>query len=334
MMKFSIIIVTYNNHRELFDCLESITRCHIQYPFEVIVIFNGDRSYLEKCSQTFKKFSLLYTQKTTPASARNLGISKAKGEFLFFLNDDCTLPRDYFTSLNFENNWDVLGGSDQTAPHSTSLQQIIGKALSSPLCMGPFYKRHTQTNEYQTSAPESSLTLSNLWIKSSLFTDELFDFNPKIYRNELILFLKELKNKNKIFHYQASLYVFQQRKKNLENLGAQILQNAESRMQSLALMPQLNDVYYLLPLIWLILFCWIIFHPQNILGSLFIIYTAAIAIYYMLKYRGFSLRYIFLHYFILGSYSIGIIVGFCKFYLILYNNLRENKSFIKESKSR
>lgn len=109
-MKFSIIIVTYNKHKELFNCLESIARCQSQYPFEVIVIFNGDRSYMEKCSQTFKEFSLHFIHKSTSATARNLGINKAKGEYLFFLNDDCTLPPDYFSSVHFETNWDVLGG--------------------------------------------------------------------------------------------------------------------------------------------------------------------------------------------------------------------------------
>lgn len=333
-MKFSIIIVTYNRHKELFNCLESIARCNSQHPFEVIVIFNGDRTYMEKCSQTFKKFSLHFIQKSTPASARNFGISKAKGEFLFFLDDDCTLPPDYFSSVNFENNWDVLGGPDQTPPMSSPLQNSIGKALSSPLCMGPTYKRHTPRNGYQKNASETSLTLCNLWVRTSLFTQDHFQFNPHLFRNEEIFLLKELKNKGKTLHYSPSMFVFHQRKKNLESLGTEAIHSGESRMQSLALLPQKEETFYLLPLVWLMLLCWIIFHPQSILGNGFIVYTALIALYYMIKYKAFSLRYIFLHYFILGTYSIGLIIGFWKFYPILYNNLRENKSLIKESNNK
>jgi glycosyltransferase involved in cell wall biosynthesis len=333
-MKFSIIIVTYNKHKELFNCLESITRCQSQHPFEVIVIFNGDRTYMEKCSQTFKKFSLHFIHKSSPASARNFGISKAKGEYIFFLDDNCTLPTNYFSLVNFENNWDVLGGPDQTPVQSTPLQNAIGKALSSPLCMGPTYKRHTPRNGYQKNASDSSLTLCNLWFKTSLFTQERFQFTPKLFRNEETLLLKELKNKDKILHYSPSMFVFHERKKNLEELGTESIHNGESRMQNLALMPQKKDTIYLLPLLWLILLCWIIFHPQSILGNGFIIYTALIALYYMVKHKGFSFRYIFLHYFILGTYSIGLVIGFWKYYPILYSNLRENKSLIKESKSK
>lgn len=333
-MKFSIIIVTYNRHKELFNCLESITRCQSQHPFEVIVIFNGDRTYMEKCSQTFRNFSLHFIHKSTPANARNFGVSKAKGEYIFFLDDECTLPSDYFSLVNFENNWDVLGGPDQTPAQSTPLQHAIGKALSSPLCMGPTYKRHTPRNGYQKNASDSSLTLCNLWFKTSLFTQERFQFLPKLFRNEETLLLKELKNKGKMLHYSPSMFVFHQRKKNLEGLGTEIIHNGESRMQNLTLMPQKKDTIYLLPLIWLILLCWIIFHPQSILGNGFIIYTVLIALYYMVKHKGFSLRYILLHYFILGAYSIGLVIGFWKYYPILYSNLRENKSLIKESKSK
>lgn len=333
-MKFSIIIVTSNKHKELFKCLESITRCHLQHSYEVIVIFNGDRTYMEKCSQAFKKFSLHFIHKSTPARARNLGISKAKGEYIFFLDDDCTLPIDYFSSVSFENNWDVLGGPDQTPPISTPLQRTIGKVLSSPLCMGSTFKRHTSSTEYQNNAPESSLTLCNLWLKSSLFTQENFHFNPKLFRNEEIFLLKELKNNGKVFHYSASMFVFHQRKKDLEALGSEVIHRGESRIQNLALMPQKQDMYYLLPLISLMFLCWIIFHPQSFLLNGFIIYTFIVAIYCLIKHKTFSPKYIFLHFFILGTYSIGLIIGFGKYYRILYNSLRENKSLIKESKSK
>lgn len=333
-MKFSIIIVTYNNHKALFNCLESISRCNVQHPFEVVVIFNGDRTYLKKCSQTFKNFSLNYIHKTTPASARNFGISKATGEFAFFLNDDCTVPSNYFSSVNFEKDWDVLGGPDQTPLQSSPFQKIIGRAFSSPLCMGPAYKRHTTINEYQTDAPESSFILSNIWFKTSLFNQEQFHFNPKLYRNELIQLLKELKNKGKTLHYNSSMFVFQQRKKNLENLGAQVIFRGESRMQGLALMPQKNDLLFFLPLVWLFFFVQVIFRPQSILSYGFICYGLLVALYYAVKHRGFSLQYIFLHFFIVGSYSVGLIIGFWKFYPVLYNNLRVNKSLINESKSK
>jgi glycosyltransferase involved in cell wall biosynthesis len=330
-MKFSIIIVTYNRHKELFNCLESITWAATTHPYEVIVIFNGDRTYMEKCSQLFKSCSLHFIHKTTPSSARNFGLNKARGEFLFFLDDDCTLPTDYFSKIDFMQNWDVLGGPDQTPQVSSPLQNIIGRTLSSPLCMGPTYKRHTTRGQYIKNASEKTLILCNLWMKRSLFSEEHFAFNPQLFRNEENFLLKELKNKKKVLHYSPSLFVYHQRKENLENLGASIIKSGECRFQNLALLPQKKEIFYLLPLIWLCLLVWIAFHPQSIITNGFIIYSTLVALYHAVTYKSLSLRFVLFHYFVLATYSIGLIKGLWKFYPLLYNNLRENKSFISES---
>lgn len=333
-MKFSIVIVTYNRHKELVNCLESIARCHSAHPFEVIVVFNGDRTYLEKCAQTFKKFSMHFIHKTTPSSARNYGVTKAKGEYLFFLDDDCTLPSDYFSSMDFEQNWDVLGGPDQTPVKASGLQEVIGQALSSPLCMGPTYKRHTIKGGYLKDSSEKSLILCNLWFKSSLFKVENFQFNPELFRNEENFLLKELKNNNKVIHYSPTLFVYHQRKENLEKLGSAVIRSGECRVQNLAMLPQKKELFYFLPLAWLMTLAWTLFHPQSFMLNFFILYTALVTLFYAVTYRSFSIRFIFLHYYILGTYSIGLIKGLWQFSPRLYNNLRENRSLIRESSNK
>ncbi len=287
---------------------------------------------MERCSQTFINVSLFFINKTTSANARNFGIKKANSEFILFLNDDCSLPMDYFSIINFENNWDVLGGPTQTSLNATPFQQTIGKVLISPLCLGLNYARHTRSGGYQENAHESLLSLSNLWIKASLFSLEYFKFDSRVFNNEDILLLKELKNKSKIFHYSPKMYVLQERKKNHEELGTEIIKRGKSRMQSVALMPQKKDAFSFLPILGLILISWLIFHPQSVIKNLFIIYTFFVSLYYAIKYRSFNASFIFLHFFVLGSYAIGLLIGLWKFHSTLYNNLRENRSFIRESK--
>jgi glycosyltransferase involved in cell wall biosynthesis len=333
-MKYSIVVVTYNRQKELFNCLESIVRSSSPFKFEVIVVFNGDRAYMERCSQTYKNFQMIFINKTTPSNARNTAIKVATGEYLFFLDDDCVLPANYFSQINFDRPWDVLGGPDQTPLVSTPFQSAIGKALSSPLCMGPTYKRHTLSNVYDTEANEQSLILCNLWFRNSLFKVEGYKFNNNLFRNEENYLLKELKNNNKIIHYNPNLYVYHQRKQGLEKLGAAIIKSGECRIQNFSLLPQTKEIFYLLPLIWTFLFFLMIFHPQLILISAFAAYTFIIIIHYLINYKSFSVQYIFLHYFILTTYSIGLFKGLIKFSSTLYNNLKENRSFIKESRSK
>lgn len=333
-MKFSIIIVTYNRHKELHNCLKSIQSQNCVHLFEVIVIFNGDRSYLDKSSQIFKDYKLHFIHKTTPSDARNHAILNSHGEYLFFLDDGCTLPADYLSKVDFTKSWEVLGGPDQTPPHSTRFQTIVGKALSSNLCMGVTSKRHGLNNLYSTQADETFLNLYNLWIKSSLFKNENFKFNSDLFRNEENFLLKQLRNANKIIHYSPELYVYHNRKNNLEELGAVFIKNGEGRIQIFSLFLDKKDLIYLLPLLWFFYFLYLLLHPHNFVITIFAIYSLVIFFQYVIRYRSFSILYVFLHYFILCMYSIGLLKGIWKYWPALYTRLREKRSFIKESKSK
>lgn len=337
-MKFSIIIVTYNRPKELLSCLESIRAQRIEIPYEVLVIFNGDRSYFEKFSRVFSKFKMQFIHKTTPSNARNHGLLKAQGEYIFFLDDDCTLPADYFSHIDFNTNWDVLGGPDQTPKKSTPFQVITGRALSSSLCMGPTKKRHTSGKYYFKNADERMLILCNLWFKASLFKNEGFKFNADLFRNEENFLLKELKEANKIIHYSPKLLVYHQRKNDFEKLGLSIIKSGECRVQNFSLKPNSRELLYFLPLFWLIGFFYALFHPESLIVYFYAAYTALVAFQYLFLYKLshflYIFLYIFLHYFTLTTYSIGLIKGLWKFAPQIYAKSRANKSFISESKSK
>ena len=230
-MKFSIIIITYNRQNELMNCLDSIRASNIDNFFkdqyEVIVIFNGDRTYLDKFTKKFENFKIQFIHKTTPSNARNHALLKARGEFFFFLDDDCTLPVDYFSRLNLNYSWDVLGGPDRTPLRSSLFQRAVGRALTSPLCMGPTSKRHNCGEVYSHNSDEKELILCNLWIRASLFKKEGYQFNPELFRNEENFLLKELKIAQKTMHYSQTLFVYHQRKNDLEKLGLSIIKSGE-----------------------------------------------------------------------------------------------------------
>jgi len=82
--------------------------------FEVIVIDDGSESncqdiVAENASGTH--WSFLRQTNQGPAAARNLGANQAGGRFLAFLDDDCTLPRDWFQTLSpFLDEQTMLGG--------------------------------------------------------------------------------------------------------------------------------------------------------------------------------------------------------------------------------
>lgn len=104
-MKISIIIPTYGRPKVIENCLKSIynIRKEIPKPFEVIVINNNAKKLLSKTSNVCKKSKLPIKEiKSKPVGsvkARNLGIKKAKGEIVFFFDDDVLVQKNYFKEI-------------------------------------------------------------------------------------------------------------------------------------------------------------------------------------------------------------------------------------------
>ncbi len=310
-MNFSIVIVTYNRRKHLERCLNSIIyNPSLNYNFEVIIIFNGETSYLTQIKNKFPQFYSFYIPTCSPAQARNIGIEKAKGDYLFFLDDDCYLPKDYFSKIDFNQDWDVIGGPDKTPVDATPFQRSLGYTLSSPFCMGETYKRHTiNVTETLIKSSESHLILCNLWFKRSLFSLEKYSFSTDLFRNEENFLLKELKQKSKKIYYNPSLFVFHSRKDNLKALAGSIFKSGECRVKSFYKLPNKSEFVYFSPLAFLLCFLFWVFNPYSVFVYPLIGYTIIISINTFITQRIFDLKIIFLHYFILITYALGLISG-------------------------
>jgi GT2 family glycosyltransferase len=96
----SIIIVTHNRKNDLRDAITSV-RAQTYQGIEIIVVDNGSTDgtmdLLRNEFQTITAIAL--PRNTGPCVARNVGISNAAGEILFFLDDDATLHTDAITRI-------------------------------------------------------------------------------------------------------------------------------------------------------------------------------------------------------------------------------------------
>lgn len=102
-MYFSIVIPTFNRLQELETCLASLSR--IDYPkseFEVIVVDDGSAipvlDVLHKYSNVLPVHSFRQENAGT-AAARNTGAAKAVGQYIIFIDDDCSLEKSYLNKL-------------------------------------------------------------------------------------------------------------------------------------------------------------------------------------------------------------------------------------------
>lgn len=99
MALVSFIIPYYNGAAYLPEALQSIVDHSAIDDNEIIIINDGstDKKSLEYLDTIAvdARYTILHQQNLGPAAARNAGIKKATGEFIFFLDSDNRLTGDY-----------------------------------------------------------------------------------------------------------------------------------------------------------------------------------------------------------------------------------------------
>lgn len=102
MPAFSIIIPIYNAEKTLARCLDAVLRQGF-CDFEVLMIENGSSdASADICRQYAEADSrfLLYTcVQKGPSAARNMGLSRAKGTYIAFVDSDDYVSPDYLQQL-------------------------------------------------------------------------------------------------------------------------------------------------------------------------------------------------------------------------------------------
>lgn len=100
--KVSVIIPIFNAEKSIstmLHCLES----QLLIDYEVILIDDGSRDCsLEICKKYAikdKRFTVFHQENNGVSSARNLGLSKAQGEYITFLDADDEIPSNYLEKL-------------------------------------------------------------------------------------------------------------------------------------------------------------------------------------------------------------------------------------------
>lgn len=100
MKKATIIIPVYNSEKYIERCMESIVS-QIDEQYEVLLINDGSKDRSEDIINAYAKkypdiVRAISKENEGTAKTRNLGIKEARGEFIFFIDNDDFVDRGYF----------------------------------------------------------------------------------------------------------------------------------------------------------------------------------------------------------------------------------------------
>ena len=178
-MTVSVIIVNYNGLHYTRQCLESFFRYHNVNSYEVIVVDNHSSDDSQKelpiLFPTIKLITL--SENRGFGSANNEGAKRAKGKYLFFVNNDTMFSQEtvYTLSKYLEDHRDVGIVGPRLLNEDLSFQYSFGKY--------PTLKNEYETKqigkEYsvRTSPAENDQPLEKDWVTGAalMIRRELFE---------------------------------------------------------------------------------------------------------------------------------------------------------------
>lgn len=105
MVKYSIIIPVYNAEKYIEKCLESLINQSYQ-DYEVILVDDGSKdasfSICEKLANKSDKVKVFSKENGGVSSARNLGLDKAQGQYVLFVDSDDFVSSNYLETIDKE----------------------------------------------------------------------------------------------------------------------------------------------------------------------------------------------------------------------------------------
>lgn len=115
-MKISVIIPTYKPQDYLWDCLSSLANQTMdKNDFEVIVVLNGCKEPYQAQIQDFvackmkdMQVDLIQTDSAGASLARNMGLDRALGEYIAFIDDDDYVSSTYLEKLYAKANFSTV----------------------------------------------------------------------------------------------------------------------------------------------------------------------------------------------------------------------------------
>lgn len=204
-IKISIIIPIYNGSKTLSRCIDSIIHAQIPgFQNEIILINDGS---IDSSAQICEEYNSLYSnirffsqENKGVSAARNLGIIKARGEWISFLDCDDTITDSYFKTLKdyLDKDFEVIEFAyNRLEKNTKSLRLPYYKTLNRQEIILHIEKSTSNFLLYTVRRIYRKKFLINNDIKYEeglLFEDPIFSLNVFKNLNSLLVIPKALYN--------------------------------------------------------------------------------------------------------------------------------------------
>lgn len=178
------------------------------------------------------KFEILVAEGKQPSRQRNMAILQAKGDIIYFLdNDSETTPELFHKIAECYTDPKVasVGGPNLTTPTDTDMQFAFGSALGSFFAHTSMAARYRPIGKVRVSG-EKELILCNLSVRREIFL-ALGGFDETLYPNEENEFMNRLQQLGYKLIYHPQAIIYRSRRKDIFAFFRQLMNYGRGRME-------------------------------------------------------------------------------------------------------
>ncbi|MCP4650148.1 MAG: glycosyltransferase [PVC group bacterium] len=203
----SIVIPSYNSEQTIGKCIDSLKNQSYENEYEIILVDSSDDNTPNIVRQEYPDTKLTHLEeKTDPGTARNLGIEKAKGEIIAFIDSDCIASYDWLKNIEtaYDQGYNVVGGAVDIANEESDLIGWAGYIA--------------EFREFLPGAPRHEavhIPTCNISYKKDIFEKFGF-FDGKYYPQEDLVFNYNLRQKGEKIIFSPDIQVRHLHRSNLK----------------------------------------------------------------------------------------------------------------------
>ena len=183
-----------------------------------------------------------------PSVQRNTALRAARGELVYFLDDDSMVPSGnlrrgaaHFSDAKVQ----MVGGPNLCPPDAPALEQIFALVLGSWIAFGPSRARYTPVGSLRDSG-EKELILCNLVARRGTML-ELGGFNEKLYPNEENALMDDIQKKGGRLLYDPGLIIHRRPRGTLKSFVKMLMTYGRGRAEQFRLNPTFGSALNFVP---------------------------------------------------------------------------------------
>ena len=230
-----------------------------------------------------ERLEIIIARGRQPSVQRNVALRAARGEWIYFLDDDALPPPDNLRRAEkFLSNPAVamVGGPNVCPPSAPLLEQVFAAVLASWLAFGPSRARYTPVGRERDTGEKELILCNTLARRDALL--QLGGFNEALYPNEENALMDELQKRGQRLVYDPNFFVHRRPRRTLKAFLKMLRTYGRGRAEQFRLHPTPGSALnFVPPLFCLYLAALAVVNCLSLSNSLRLLIAAPLLVYFV-----------------------------------------------------